>query len=276
MKEVLAREGREAVSWKTALSTKGNRKRFLMITCVSVFSNWNGQAIVSYYLASVLNLVGITGSTAQTGINGGLQVVNWATSILGASLAESAGRRKIWLSSWGVMLVANVILTSVTAVYSKTPSTGVAGAVIFAIFLYDVGYSLACTPLLYAYETEIMPFHIRGKGMAYSVTIGQGQAIIFQYCNPIGLAKLGWKYYLVFLVFLIIQIIVIYFFFIETSGRTLEEVAALFDGEDATHQIELAGAQHSSEDKPEDDQDDKDGADKVALDSSARVHVASI
>lgn len=54
-------------------------------------------------------------------------------------------------------------------------------------------------------ETEIMPFHLRAKGMAYSVTIGQGQAIIFQYCNPIGLAKLGWKYYLVFLVFLLIQ-----------------------------------------------------------------------
>lgn len=39
MREVLAREGREAVSWRTALSTPGNRKRFLTITCVSVFSS---------------------------------------------------------------------------------------------------------------------------------------------------------------------------------------------------------------------------------------------
>lgn len=142
-----------------------------MLTCCL---DWNGQAIVSYYLASVLNLVGITSSTAQTGINGGLQVVNWLTSIFGASLAESAGRRKIWLSSWFVMLAANVILTSTTAgesflahslrrrhgdpqltvlpVYTKAPTQGIAGAVIFAIFLYDVGYSLACTPLLYACE----------------------------------------------------------------------------------------------------------------------------
>lgn len=63
----------------------------------------------------------------------------------------------------------------------------------------------ACTPLLYAYETEIMPFHLRGKGMAFSVTFGQAQAIIFQYCNPIGLANLKWKYYLVFLVFILVQ-----------------------------------------------------------------------
>jgi hypothetical protein len=39
MKEVLLREGREAVSWRTALSTPGNRKRFLMITLVSIFSS---------------------------------------------------------------------------------------------------------------------------------------------------------------------------------------------------------------------------------------------
>ncbi|KAK4688187.1 hypothetical protein P7C73_g1921, partial [Tremellales sp. Uapishka_1] len=242
MKAILHKEqAAEAISWRKALSTTGNRKRFATITAVSIFSNWNGQAIVTYYLPRVLTLVGIVSPTQQTGINGGLQIMNYITSVVGASLAESVGRRKLWLSSFGIMLVANVVLTATSATYAKAPTAGVGGGVIFAVFLYDLGYNVACNPLLYAYETEIMPFALRAKGLAWSVTFGQLQAIIFQYCNPIGLAALKWKYYLVFTAFLVVEITCIYLFFIETSGRTLEEVSALFDGEDAVENIEAAG-----------------------------------
>lgn len=45
---------------------------------------------------------------------------------------------------------------------------------------------------------------------------------------------LGWKYYIVFCVFLAFEVVYIYFFLIETRGSNgplpLEEIAALFDG----------------------------------------------
>lgn len=51
--------------------------------------------------------------------------------------------------------------------------------------------------------------------------------------NPIGLQKLAWKFYFVYIVILVIEVLCIYFLFVETKGPTLEEIAKLFDGEDA-------------------------------------------
>jgi len=59
-------------------------------------------------------------------------------------------------------------------------------------------------------------------------------AIFFNvFVNPIALEAIGWKYYIVFAVILIIIIITIYFFYPETKGHSLEEMAVIFDGESA-------------------------------------------
>jgi hypothetical protein len=51
--------------------------------------------------------------------------------------------------------------------------------------------------------------------------------------NPIGLQHLAWKYYFVYIAILVVECLCIYFLFVETKGPTLEEIATLFDGEDA-------------------------------------------
>lgn len=54
-----------------------------------------------------------------------------------------------------------------------------------------------------------------------------------QYVNPIGLQKAGWRYYIVYVVILLIESIIAYLFFLETKGKALEEISVLFDGEEA-------------------------------------------
>ena len=51
--------------------------------------------------------------------------------------------------------------------------------------------------------------------------------------NPIGLQHLAWKFYFVYIAILVIECLCIYFLFVETKGPTLEEIARLFDGDDA-------------------------------------------
>lgn len=53
------------------------------------------------------------------------------------------------------------------------------------------------------------------------------------FVNPIALESIGWKYYFVFVVVLIIMGFTVYFFYPETRGYTLEHMAVIFDGEDA-------------------------------------------
>jgi len=55
----------------------------------------------------------------------------------------------------------------------------------------------------------------------------------FQTVNPIGLQRLAWKFYFVYIAILVVECLCIYFLYVETKGPTLEEVARIFDGEDA-------------------------------------------
>jgi hypothetical protein len=61
-----------------------------------------------------------------------------------------------------------------------------------------------------------------------------------QYVNPIALEALAWKYYFVYIGVLIVSIICIYFFYPETRGRMLEEVAEIFDGPGAVPPVARA------------------------------------
>ena len=53
------------------------------------------------------------------------------------------------------------------------------------------------------------------------------------YVNPIALAAIRWKYYIVYIAWLLVELMVVYFFYPETRGPTLEEMAKIFDGDEA-------------------------------------------
>lgn len=48
--------------------------------------------------------------------------------------------------------------------------------------------------------------------------------------NPIALDALQWKFYFVYIGTLTAMLPTIWFLFLETKGRTLEEIAVVFDG----------------------------------------------
>ena len=54
-----------------------------------------------------------------------------------------------------------------------------------------------------------------------------------QYVNPIAIKHIGWKYYIVYDVWIAVELIVVYFFYIETKNTPLEEIARHFDGDAA-------------------------------------------
>jgi len=115
--------------------------------------------------------------------------------------------------------------------------------VIAFIFLFYFSYNAALNGLLVSYTIEILPFMIRAKGfIIFSLAINL--SLIFnQYVNPIALLAIEWKYYIFYCAFLAFELVYLYFFMIETKGKngplSLEEIAALFDGE--TNAVAAAG-----------------------------------
>lgn len=131
------------------------------------------------------------------------------------------------------MLVSFTIWTACSAVYAKTGSTGAGSAVLAMIFLFYGTAGAAWPGLTVSYTVEILPYHIRAKGLTLCFVFTALSGVFNQYVNPIGLEALQWKFYFVYIVVLVIECLVIYFFYVETKGPTLEEIAILFDGEDS-------------------------------------------
>ena len=155
----------EPQSFLSTLKVPAYRKCYAICIAVSLFTNWCGQSVISYYFSPILKSLGISSTPEQTGINGGLQVWNLLCSLTGAFLAERIGRRRLWLSSFLGMIGANVALTITSAIYAQKGDLGAARASIVFLFFYDAFFNIACNPLLYSYPPEILPYRIRGKGM---------------------------------------------------------------------------------------------------------------
>jgi hypothetical protein len=49
------------------------------------------------------------------------------------------------------------------------------------------------------------------------------------FCNPIAMAKMGWRYYIVFCVLDAMFIVAVWLLFPETKGKSLEELEGIFD-----------------------------------------------
>ncbi|KAK5056833.1 hypothetical protein LTR84_012365 [Exophiala bonariae] len=227
--ELALQQAREGIRWSALVTKKANRNRISVVIVMVLMCLWCGQNIITYYFSPILNSIGITGSTKQTGINGGINIVNLVSSILGAFLADRVGRRKLWMTSFAGMIVVGVPFTVLSAVYVQTRKTGAGYGVVVCLFLYDVAYNIACNPLLYSYATEIMPFFMRARGLAVKTLVGQIALIINMYVNPIALAAIGYHYYIFFIGLNCFWLILIFFFFPETKGYSLEQLAVLFD-----------------------------------------------
>ncbi|KUL90819.1 hypothetical protein ZTR_00635 [Talaromyces verruculosus] len=219
--------------WQVLIQNRGNRKRLLLIALVSFFSQCSGNGLVSYYLHDILNSVGITSSYNQSLINGGLQIWSFLVAIgFSSFLVDFWGRRTLFMIAAVGMLVTFSIWTGCSAVYAQTGNTAAGSAVIAMIFLFYGVAGFAWPGLTVAYCAEILPFRIRAKGLAICFALTATSSVFNQYVNPIGLAHLQWRYYFIYIAILVVECFCVWFLFVETKGPTLEEIAALFDGDD--------------------------------------------
>ena len=173
--------------------TAGNRRRLLVLVTMGTGSNWVGNGIIAYYLSPALKLVGITSSSQINGINGGLAIWSLVWAYLGALNAERVGRRPLWLIGTAGMCATYVVITGLSGSFDANPSHALGIAVVPMMFVYKSFYCMSWSPLPFAYGAEILPYHMRLKGLSIELCV-QSVALTFnQWVNPVALEDLAWK-----------------------------------------------------------------------------------
>ncbi|KAF2735850.1 hexose transporter protein [Polyplosphaeria fusca] len=234
IKETLAIEKEaEQTGWLELFKTKGNRHRLLILMSAGLFSQWSGNGLVSYYISGVLDGIGITDPDTQLVINGVLNIWNAIVATTMCFFVDKIGRRPLFLFSTAGMMIVFVVWTICSERYNATLVHANGNAVVAMIFLYYTCYNTAWSGLLVGYTVEILPYSIRAKGMCYMFACVDIALFFNTYVNPIALEKIGWKYYIVYCVWLAAELVFVFFFYIETRNTPLEEIAKHFDGDAA-------------------------------------------
>ena len=230
--------------WVDFAKTPGNRKRIGLVSAIGIFSQWSGNGIMSYYLTFVLIGVGITEPKQQLGLNGGMKAAALVVNFVFALYVDRFGRRPIYMISTVGMLFAFTLITIISARFAISKQASLGNGLITMIFVYDFFYNFK-SGLMSTYTTEIMPYGLRAKGyvwLNFTVTL----ALFFnQYANAPALEALEWKYYIFYCVFLVIEVFVIYVYFVETRYTPMEEIAKYFDGEE----VEIAALTNAQVEK---------------------------
>lgn len=207
---------------------------------------------------------GITSLNTQLLLQGMQNVVSFAGAITGALITDRIGRRVQLLSSTSIVVVLFVIvlvLNSINVV--QTPngdaakSSSAAIAEIAMIYIFGFVISAGWTPNQAMYPVECLRYEARAKGMGmYNVSkaysrfrtkvplvstrnITQIDSFSHQFCvniagfyntfvTGIAFTNAGWKYYFLFVFWDVFECLVIYFLFVETRKRTLEELTEIF------------------------------------------------
>jgi len=237
----IEKEASEKLTFFQLWSTPGNLKRLRIIVAIAIFSQWSGNGLGSYYINLVLEGVGITSTRTKAAINGGLQCWNLASAMTAAFLVDWVGRRPLFLTSTAGMFVVFSMWTLTAALFDVFHNTAAAKATVPLIFVYYWFYDICFTPLLVAYTLEILPYGIRARGFALMNITVQFTLAFNEFVNPWALDAIGWKYYLFYCGWLFMELLFVLRYIVETRGRTLEETAALFDGEQPQQDLARLG-----------------------------------
>ncbi|KXH63882.1 hypothetical protein CSAL01_03116 [Colletotrichum salicis] len=119
-------------------------------------------------------------------------------------------------------------LTASIAVYNTEGTTAVSQAALVFIFIFYAAFNICLNPLLFLYPTEILPFRLRAMGLSILVFANKAASFFNQFVKPIGMDSLGWKYYLVYVVWLVVEVAVFYFLYPKIRGHSLERMQEVF------------------------------------------------
>ena len=84
--------------------------------------------------------------------------------------------------------------------------------------------------LAYTYPAEILRYSQRAKGVVAAQSIGYAFSFLNLYTAPIAIETIAWRYYAINASWNVGILAVVIWLFVETKGRTLEEMDELFDG----------------------------------------------
>lgn len=201
--------------------------RTILVVLMSFFGQWSGNNVISYFMPQMILQAGIANTNTQLLLNAISPILTMTAAIIGSAFLDRFGRRVMMMGSLAGALVFYVFLTAFTA--ETANNKDLAYGVIVSIYLYGISFGVGMTPLQTLYPVECCENRTRAKGASLKFLCQNIAIVVNVYGISIGIGEIGWRLYLVYIIWIAIEIVTIYFVFPETGGKTLEELTSIFE-----------------------------------------------
>ncbi|KAL1659722.1 hypothetical protein GGF50DRAFT_107191 [Schizophyllum commune] len=170
------------------VNTPNARYRTFMMLLMAFFGQWSGNGL-GYFLTVLFKNSGVESQRARLVLNFVNTIVSAVGALIGTSLTDKVGRRRMWF--WGTLGSAAMlaIATACTAEFGETGSSK-SGSNSAIAFILEGALILHVVPVMWRLSLR--------------------------------------QYYIVYVVWDIFECCMIWFFAVETKGRTLEELDEIF------------------------------------------------
>ncbi|BAP73706.1 lactose permease [Kluyveromyces marxianus] len=218
----------EVLDLRPLFKTRSDRYRLGLVIAMAWFGQFSGNNVCSYYLPTMLTSVGMKSVSVNVLMNGVYSIVSWASSIVGSFCHDKVGRRKMFMISTLGAALALSGLAICTARYQAGSKGASKGTLVF-IYLFGVVFSFAFTPMQPIYPSEVSTNLMRSKSQLVNNVVSGVAQFVNQFAAPRAMKNIKYWFYVFYVFFDIFEFIIVYFFFVETKGKTLEELAAVFE-----------------------------------------------
>lgn len=217
-------------SWFDMVRTAGMRRRVVIGSLLGMFTQLSGNVVISYYLYDCLKLIGYGGDASFAAkYNLGSQAWNLVCGVSASLVVMRFRRRTMYLAGIAGIFVVYVSWTICAAISVEHKNEVAAKLSLFWIYAYSPAYSICFNALTYTFLVELFPYAQRARGIAIFQLFGKAAQFFGTYVNPIGFTAIQWKFLLAYCCWILVEAVLIYWLWPETSGRSLEELAFLFE-----------------------------------------------
>lgn len=194
-----------------------NRIPIMLAVLFAVFNQVSGINAIIYYAPRVFEMAGL-GAQSSLLSSVGIGLVNFTFTLIAINFIDKIGRRTLMLIG-SVGLIASLSLVSYAFFAGHTEGF----AVTLYLMIYIAFFAFSQGAVIWVFIAEIFPNDVRAKGQTLGSLTHWVMAAIITFSFPALTEMLGGGVtFLIFAVFMVLQLVYVWKLMPETKGKSLE------------------------------------------------------
>lgn len=192
-------------------------KPILLAIAIGAFNQLSGINAILYYLGYIFTSAGFSNTSANLQ-SVAIGVMNLLATFVGMALIDRLGRKKLLLI--GAAGTA-VCLSGVAAIFFLQRHQAL---LVVALVAYIGFFAISQGAVIWVYIAEVFPTRVRNKGQSVGSGTHWVMNAILSYAFPVIALRSGAYPFVFFAAMMVVQFVVVLFFFPETKQVSLEEL----------------------------------------------------